>query len=485
MRETVWKFPESRVLVVGDVMLDTYWHGPVARISPEAPVPVVNVNVQETRVGGAGNVALNTAALGARTQLLGLVGQDPAAEQIESMLSERKVRCKLQRIAHSKTITKLRILSRHQQLIRLDFEDHFPSWDPQALLADFSRCLPEVEVVILSDYAKGALRRSRDLIAAARKAGKVVIVDPKGDDFERYRGASLITPNLSEFEAVVGPCDSDAEIERRGIALRERLELDAVLVTRSEKGMTLLERGQPPLHLPTRTQDVYDVTGAGDTVVATLGAALGAGMSLKDAVVLSNIAAGIVVAKLGTATVTPAELAQALQASAAGGRQAGYTEDEVAMRMAAARARGERIVMTNGCFDILHPGHVDYLEKARALGDRLIIAVNDDDSVRRLKGAERPVNPLASRLRMLAALACVDWVLPFSEDTPERLIGRLLPDILVKGGDYAEDEVVGGDCVKAAGGQVRIIDFLPGHSTTSLVRKIRTGDAGCEWPRPS
>ncbi len=473
MLENIKRLSDSRVLVVGDVMLDSYWHGPAMRISPEAPVPVVKIDLQEARVGGAGNVALNAAVLGAATHLLGLAGADPAADQIEALLAANDVRSRLQRVPNSKTITKLRILSRNQQLIRLDFEDHFPSWDPHALLEDFARCLPEVGVVILSDYAKGALRRSRDLIAAARTAGKVVIVDPKGEDFERYRGASLITPNLSEFEAVVGPCDNDAEIERRGVALRDRLELDAVLVTRSEKGMTLLERGQPPLHLPTRTQDVYDVTGAGDTVVATLGAALGAGMSLKDAVVLSNIAAGIVVAKLGTATVTPAELEQALHASTAGSQQGQCTEDEVAMRMAAAHARGERIVMTNGCFDILHPGHIDYLGKARALGDRLVIAVNDDDSVRRLKGAARPVNPLSSRLRMLAALACVDWVVPFSEDTPERLICRLLPDILVKGGDYAEAEVAGGDCVKAAGGQVRIIDFLDGHSTSTLIRKIQ------------
>lgn len=480
MLENIKKLSDSRVLVVGDVMLDSYWHGPALRISPEAPVPVVKIDLQEARVGGAGNVALNAAMLGATTQLLGLAGQDLVADQVEALLSASRVRSRLQRVVDSKTITKLRILSRNQQLIRLDFEDHFPSWDPNALLEDFARCLPEVDVVILSDYAKGALRRSRDLIAAARKAGKIVIVDPKGEDFERYRGASLITPNLSEFEAVVGQCGSEAEIERRGIALRERLELDAVLVTRSEKGMTLLERGQPPLHLPTRTQDVYDVTGAGDTVVATLGAALGAGVPMRDAVVLSNIAAGIVVAKLGTATVTPAELEQALHASASASQRGMCTEDELARQMAAARAKGERIVMTNGCFDILHPGHIDYLEKARSLGDRLIVAVNDDDSVRRLKGASRPVNPLSSRLRMLAALACVDWVVPFSEDTPERLICRLLPDILVKGGDYNEEEVAGGDCVKAAGGQVRIIDFLEGHSTTTLIRKIQGGWAGRE-----
>ncbi len=480
MIEHIKKLAGSRVLVIGDVMLDSYWHGPALRISPEAPVPVVKIDLQEARVGGAGNVALNAAMLGASTQLLGLAGQDATADQVEALLGASRVRSRLQRVSNSNTITKLRILSRNQQLIRLDFEDHFPEWDAAALQADFAQCLPDVDVVILSDYAKGALRRSRDLILAARQAGKIVIVDPKGDDFERYRGASLITPNLSEFEAIVGHCHSEAEIERRGMALRDQLELDAILVTRSEKGMTLLERGQPPLHLPTRTQDVYDVTGAGDTVVATLGAALGAGMPLKEAVALSNVAAGIVVAKLGTATVTPAELEQALQSSMSAGHNGVCTEDELMTRIALARSKGERIVMTNGCFDILHPGHIDYLEKARALGDRLIVAVNDDASVRRLKGETRPVNPLASRLRMLSALACVDWVLPFHEDTPERLICRLLPDILVKGGDYSENEVAGGDCVREAGGQVRILDFVPGHSTTSLIRKIQGSEPTTE-----
>lgn len=466
-------FSRARVLVVGDVMLDSYWHGPTSRISPEAPVPVVRVEQEEARVGGAGNVALNAAVLGAKTQLLGLAGHDATADQVELMLAERGVACRLQRVHGSKTITKLRILSRHQQLIRLDFEDHFPNWDAAALEAEYAARLAGIDAVILSDYAKGALRQSAALVAAARRAGLPVIVDPKGTDFERYRGATLITPNLSEFEAVVGHCADEAELERRGSELRERYDLEAVLITRSEKGMTLLARGQAPLHLPARAREVYDVTGAGDTVVATLGAALAAGLALADAVALSNVAAGIVVAKLGTATVTPAELQQALQAGVHDYRRGLCGEDELLAQMAMARAGGERIVMTNGCFDILHPGHVDYLEKARELGDRLVVAVNDDDSVRRLKGPTRPVNPLATRMHMLSALACVDWVVPFAEDTPERLICKLLPDILVKGGDYTPDQIAGGACVTAAGGEVRVLHFVPGHSTTELINKIQ------------
>lgn len=466
-------FPSVRLLVVGDVMLDSYWHGSTSRISPEAPVPVVHVKQEETRVGGAGNVALNVAALGAKATLLGLSGPDVAADQIEGMLADRDITCFLQRVQGSKTITKLRILSRHQQLIRADFEESFANWDGDAFQAVYESQLPLMDAVILSDYAKGALNRSEDLIKAAIRAGKPVIVDPKGTDFERYRGATLITPNLSEFEAVVGHCENQAEIERRGVDLRESLGLVAILITRSEKGMTLLARGHEPLHLSTQAREVFDVTGAGDTVVATLGAALAADMPMHEAVTLSNIAAGIVVTKLGTATVGANELQLALRGKFDSNSRGVFGEDELKAKIADARAKGERIVMTNGCFDILHLGHIDYLEKARELGGRLIVAVNDDASVVRLKGMGRPVNTLATRMRMLSALASVDWVVPFTEDTPERLICKLLPDVLVKGGDYTQDQIAGGACVKASGGDVIVLDFLQGHSTTELINKIR------------
>lgn len=468
-------FARARVLIVGDVMLDSYWHGPTSRISPEAPVPVVKIDLEESRVGGAGNVALNAAVLGARTHILGLVGHDSAAELIESILLDSGVSCHFQRVGGSRTITKLRVLSRHQQLIRLDFEDDFSNWNANALFDEFVARLPATDAVILSDYSKGVLRRCDELVAAARKLGKPIIVDPKGTDFERYRGATLITPNLAEFEAVVGYCATEDEIVRRGENLRDALDLDAVLVTRSEKGMTLLERGHRPLHLATRAQEVFDVTGAGDTVVATLGTALAAGIPLADAVSLSNIAAGIVVAKLGTATVSRSELSAVLNGSLHAESSGICDEKKLLARIGEARVSGARIVMTNGCFDILHPGHIDYLEKARALGDRLVVAVNDCASVRRLKGDSRPINALDTRMRMLSALACVDWVVPFSDDTPERLYCNVLPDIVVKGGDYSESEISGAECVKAAGGHARILDFLPGYSTTSLIKKIQRG----------
>ena len=470
-------FSSAGLLVVGDVMLDKYWYGKVSRISPEAPVPVVQIEEQEARVGGAGNVALNAAALGANTQLLGLIGEDPSADQIEKLLGEQRVSCQLQRVAGSKTITKLRILSRQQQLIRLDFEDQFPGWNDDALIASFSACINSVDAVVLSDYAKGILRRTPALIQIARNAGKPIIIDPKGTDFDRYRDATLITPNLAEFEAVVGYCSSEAEIVKRGIALRERLNLGALVITRSEKGMTLLANGHAPLHLPTQAREVFDVTGAGDTVLATLGVAIAIGVPLPDAVSLANASAGVVVSKLGTATVSAHELQYALHRSARARSVGVLDEDTLHLEIMEAKALGERIVMTNGCFDILHPGHIDYLEKARALGDRLIVAVNNDDSVRRLKGVGRPVNSLETRMRILASLSCVDCVVPFTEDTPERLIRRLMPDILVKGGDYTEEEVVGGEFIKAVGGEVSIIGFLQGHSTTDIINRIKKGSS--------
>ncbi len=462
-------------------MLDSYWHGPTSRISPEAPVPVVQVIEQETRVGGAGNVAINTAILGVTTRLLGLAGQDEAANQLESILGRHHVECVLQRVPGSKTITKLRVISRHQQIIRLDFEDHFPRWSPAALLDAFNRHAQAVDAVILSDYAKGALRDVQPLIAAARARQLPIIVDPKGKAFEPYRGATLLTPNLAEFEAVAGVCDSDEELVRRAEKLRKHLQLHALLITRSEHGMTLVAEDQAPTHLPAQAREVFDVTGAGDTVAAMIGAGLAAGLSLLDAVTLSNIAAGIVVGKLGTASVTPDELREAMHLQAAPHSANGIcTEEALVLQRQRARALGQTVVMTNGCFDILHPGHIEYLEQARALGDKLVVAVNDDASVHRIKGTAqgvpRPVNQLAHRMRMLSALACVDWVVPFSEDTPERLISRVLPDILVKGGDYQPEHIAGGKQVIQAGGRVQVLDFLPGHSTSELIQKIRLED---------
>lgn len=463
-------FAKARVLVVGDVMLDRYWHGATSRISPEAPVAVVRVEAEEGRPGGAGNVALNIAALGGQVTLLGLTGDDETGRLLQRRLEERGVACRFDRLERFATITKLRVISRHQQLIRLDFEDGFPGYDASDLLADHSRQVALADVVVLSDYAKGTLRDAQGFIEVARAAGRPTLVDPKGADFSRYRGATVITPNLAELEAVVGRCADEATLVERGRRLLADCALEALLVTRGEHGMTLLQRDQAPLHLPAQAREVYDITGAGDTVIAVLAAGLAAGLSLEGATALANAAAGVVVGKLGTAAVTPAEL----HAATLGPVQRGVLDEgQVAAAMAKAQGRGETVVFTNGCFDILHAGHVAYLEEASRLGDRLVVAVNVDETVRRLKGEGRPVNPLASRMRVLAALGCVDWVVPFAEDTPERLICRLRPDFLVKGGDHDPATIAGADCVRAAGGRVCVMGYVDGVSTTRIIEAIR------------
>ncbi|MBB3230595.1 bifunctional D-glycero-beta-D-manno-heptose-7-phosphate kinase/D-glycero-beta-D-manno-heptose 1-phosphate adenylyltransferase HldE [Halomonas stenophila] len=461
----------SRLLVVGDVMLDRYWHGGTSRISPEAPVPVVRVDEAEDRPGGAANVALNIASLGAQAGLAGLVGYDENADRLESRLQDAGVSTHFARSREVPTITKLRVMSRNQQLIRLDFEQGLGDVDTSSLALRVEEALPRADLVILSDYGKGTLADVEGLIATVRGAGKRVLVDPKGGDFRKYRGASVITPNLAEFEAVMGACPDDATLATKGEALRAELELEALLITRSEKGMTLIRADHEPLHLPTRAREVFDVTGAGDTVIGVLGLALAAGHGFPEAMTLANLAAGLVVAKPGTATLSIAELYTALH----GDKLAEFGvigEAPLGEAVRAAQARGERVVMTNGCFDILHAGHVAYLEHARQLGDRLIVAVNDDASIARLKGPSRPINPLARRMQVLAGLGAVDWVVPFAEDTPQRLIEAVLPDVLVKGGDYRPEQIAGGEAVRAAGGEVKVLGFEDGVSTTAMIATI-------------
>jgi len=467
-------FNAARVLVVGDLMLDRYWHGDTSRISPEAPVPVVRVGGIEERPGGAANVALNIAALHGQVALLGLCGDDAAADSLQDMLQRVRVDCHFQRLSGHPTICKLRVLSRRQQLIRLDFEQPFSDLDASCLEQGFTELLGAVDVVVLSDYAKGTLAGAASLIRAARAAGKPVLVDPKGQDFGRYRGADLLTPNLSEFEAVVGHCPDDGGLESRARNLVRELHLGALLVTRGERGMSLVPASGPVLHLPAHAREVYDVTGAGDTVISVLATALAAGSELPVATALANVAAGLVVGKVGTASVTVAELNGALHGQQ-DATQGPMDEATLLKLVDLARSRGERLVLTNGCFDILHAGHVAYLRQARALGDRLIVAVNDDASVSRLKGSSRPVTTLDQRMAVLGGLASVDWVVPFSEDTPERLIRALLPDVLVKGGDYKVEDIAGAGPVQANGGEVVILDFVDGVSTSRIVERIRQG----------
>ncbi len=465
-------FSRARVLVAGDLMLDRYWSGRAGRISPEAPVPVVHVDASDDRPGGAANVAFNVASLGARVWLAGVVGQDEAGRLLTGLLRDAGIHCLIEERPGVPTITKLRVLSQHQQLIRLDFEASLRSAAGDPLSDLCRRPMAEAAVLVISDYAKGTVAQPQALIDSARRHGIPVLVDPKGRDFARYRGATLLTPNRAEFEEVVGPCADDADLMRKAEGLRCDLGLQALLVTLGERGMLLVEEDKEALHLPTQAREVFDVTGAGDTVIGVLAAAVAGGCGLARAAAVANCAAGLVVGKLGAGRVTPRELGMALRT---GEWDTLLSEEDLAEAVAMARSRGERIVMTNGCFDILHEGHVSYLQEARRLGDRLVVAVNADASVRRLKGEGRPVNPLAQRMAVLAGLASVDWVVGFGEDTPERLICRVLPDILVKGGDYRPDEVAGAACVRNAGGQVVILPFLTGRSTSGIIRSIREG----------
>jgi D-beta-D-heptose 7-phosphate kinase/D-beta-D-heptose 1-phosphate adenosyltransferase len=376
------------------------------------------------------------------------------------------------------TIVKLRVLSRNQQLIRMDFEAPLDEFADESFLQYASNLIAEHDVVLLSDYAKGTLTKIEALISACRALNKPVLVDPKGTDFSRYAGATLITPNLSEFEAVVGACQQDdALISEHARGLCKTHDFEAVLITRSERGMTLQSAKGEPLHLPALAREVFDVTGAGDTVISAMAAGLASEDSLENSTRLANVAAGLVVGKVGTATVTREELEGALSQhtddATDGLPSIGVvTEDEVLIAVASMKAEGKRVVMTNGCFDLLHPGHVSYLSQAAELADVLIVAVNDDASVARLKGPDRPINGIESRMSVLAGLRAVSYVVPFSEDTPARLISAISPDVLVKGGDYAVADIAGHEHVLASGGEVVILDFVEGFSTTATIERM-------------
>jgi len=467
-------FSKAQVLVVGDVMLDRYWSGKVARISPEAPVPVVHVKSIEERVGGAGNVALNIAKLGGKVTLLAVIGDDEEGQTLKRILEAQGVNCEFVVEKGMRSICKLRVMAQHQQLIRVDFEESPLQFDQEELLAHLSKHLPEHDVLVFSDYGKGTLANVKNHMHAAKHAGLKVLIDPKGIDYRHYDGADVITPNLAEFQAVVGVCDNEKSLVEKGRELLKKHNIASLLLTRGEAGMTLINEAD--VHsLPAQAKDVFDVTGAGDTVLAVMALGVAVDKPLTEAMYLANLAGGIVVGKLGTATLSIMELTRAMHGER--GSQYGIvSEDEMALLIKQAKANDERIIMTNGCFDLLHAGHVTYLQQAKALGDRLIVAVNSDASVRQLKGDSRPINGLQERMAVLSALACVDWVVSFEEETPERLYCNLLPDVIVKGGDYIAGQVAGGDCVIQAGGEVKILQFVDGLSTTAMINKARTAE---------
>jgi D-beta-D-heptose 7-phosphate kinase / D-beta-D-heptose 1-phosphate adenosyltransferase len=476
-------FSKAKILCLGDLMLDRFAYCDTERISPEAPVPVLLLKRTQSMLGGAGNVARNVAALGGQAIVMGLLGADPAGAEIRGLIAatpglvDGHVAS-----ARRPTICKTRYLAGHQQIVRIDEESVHPLEDSEkaALVAAAERAVAEVDAVILSDYAKGVLGPEvvRAAIARAREAGVPVFVDPKTDDFSRYRGATCISPNQKELAAAGRlPVASDTEVIAAAQKVMRDAEAEAILATRSDKGMVLVE-ASGAVHLEAaRAREVYDVSGAGDTVMAVLALASATGYGLPQAMRLANTAAGIVVGKLGTATVELDELMLELARDVRDrewhhAKHFSLAEAETLVRRW--KSRGLKVGFTNGCFDIVHAGHVSLLAAARAECDRLIVALNTDEGVRRLKGAERPVNGLTDRAAVIAAVESVDAVISFDEETPLELIRRVRPDVLVKGGDYMIEGVVGADLVQSWGGRVVLVDLVEGRSTTRLIEAIRS-----------
>jgi D-beta-D-heptose 7-phosphate kinase / D-beta-D-heptose 1-phosphate adenosyltransferase len=477
LADAVPRLARGNVTVIGDIMLDRYLYGTVKRISPEAPVPILAVERETAMPGGAGNVMRNLTTLGVATALISVVGDDPAGAEITGLIGgQLGVEPWLLVEGGRATTLKVRYIANGQQLLRADHEETSPIPDRLAerLVRIATDAMAATTVTILSDYAKGVLGGdiAPALVRAARALGRTIVVDPKGTDYRRYAGADIVTPNRRELADATGmPVDTEAELLAAAASLRAEHGFGAVLVTRAEDGMTLLD-SSGPLHFPAEAAEVFDVSGAGDTVVATLAAGLAAGLELPAAARLANVAAGIVVGKVGTASARPEELLAALSAEGSCLRKI-LSREAAIEQVERWRRKGWRIGFTNGCFDLLHPGHVHLLEQARGACDRLVVGLNSDASVRRLKGPSRPVQPEAARAAVLASLAAVDLVSIFEEDTPLALMAELQPDLLVKGADYTLETVVGAGELQRWGGRVMLAELLPGHSTTATVARLK------------
>jgi D-beta-D-heptose 7-phosphate kinase/D-beta-D-heptose 1-phosphate adenosyltransferase len=479
LADIVRRFADAHVLVLGDVMLDRYVTGTAGRLSPEAPIPVLRPTASRITLGGAANVALNVAALGGQASLVGVVGDDAAGADVMQLLSAAPgIVPNLVVATERPTTAKTRFMVGAHQLLRLDEEvtNTIDDATTASLLRRFDEALLTADLVVLSDYAKGVLNDQvlHATTTRAKALGRLVIADPKRVDFVAYSGASVLTPNAHEVRRATHiDITDDADAERAGRRALDDTGCEAVLVTRSEKGLTLVRRNQPALHLPTRAREVADVSGAGDTLVAALAVALAVKASLPKAAMLANITAGISVGKQGTATVSREELLGVLHIEelVATDRKVA-TRAEAIQRVSAWRARGQRIGFANGCFDLIHPGHVHLLSEARARCDRLIVALNTDASVKRLKGPTRPLQNELARATVMASLSPVDLVVLFDEDTPLDLIEALRPDVLVKGADYSIAEVVGADLVQGWGGSVLLVQLQQGHSTSGTIRRM-------------
>ncbi len=466
-----------KLLVIGDLMLDEYLSGRSERISPEAPVPVVEISRQELRLGGAGNVMHNLRALGCEVVSVGFVGEDSDGAELRKLLELIGVTTSgLLPLQSRQTTRKTRILSNHQQMLRIDREQiaELSPEEGRALLEQAETSVAGCQAILLSDYQKGILTPDvvQGLIALGRRLGIPVVIDPKGRDYTKYQGASLLTPNRKEAELATGIAIVDEQsLQLAGRTLLKSCELESLVLTRSEEGMSIFT-AETQNHLATEAREVFDVTGAGDTVMALLGFGIAAGLDVNDAAFLANIGAGIVVAKVGTSTVSCDELLLELRRRAQNDGGKITSAELLAPELLIEKGRGRKVVFTNGCFDLLHVGHVKYLQKARALGDLLVLGLNSDASIQRLKGEKRPLIGQEERAHILAALDCIDYLVIFEEDTPYVLIEQLRPDILVKGGDYLPEEVVGKEIVESYGGRVELISFVDGKSTTNIIEKI-------------
>jgi D-beta-D-heptose 7-phosphate kinase / D-beta-D-heptose 1-phosphate adenosyltransferase len=481
LRHLLHELVGIRVLVVGDVMLDRFVYGDVSRVSAEAPIPVL-AHAQESRMlGGAGNVARNLTALGGRAELVGLVGSDSAAMEIETLAAEDAIGAGLVIDPGRSSTVKMRFVSAGQQLLRVDTETiaTAPADAERALAGEIATRAPGCGAILLSDYGKGVVTPAiiEACVRAARETGARLVVDSKAHRFGQYGLVDLIKPNAAELARATDlPTDTDAEVEAALIKALGGCEARGILVTRAAKGMSLAVRGQPVWHVSRPPPEVYDTAGAGDTALAAVGLALASGASLEAAVELGLVASGLVVQKAGVAVVSPDEILEAELAASRSPLDAKIaTAERMAREAARWRERGLKVGFTNGCFDILHAGHIAYLTQARSWCDRLIVGLNTDDSIRAAKGPGRPVNGLEARARVLSALAAVDLVAPFEEDTPLELIRAARPDLLVKGGDYAPEEIVGRELVLGWGGEVRVADFVDGESTTGVIRRLGGG----------
>ncbi len=465
---------KGKILIIGDIILDEYLKGTVSRVSPEAPVPVLRPEERELRLGGAANVAANVKSLGSKVELIGVAGRDEAGKELREQLKAKAIKTSLT-YSDKTTVHKLRLSAGQQQLLRLDMEESFDKKDWSSTKSTFKKKLKGFGAVIVSDYGKGTLQDMPFIIKESKRRNIPVFIDPKGNNFSKYKGAYIITPNFLEFSTEVGGVASEQELNAKAKNMIKKLSLEALLITRGQEGMTLFQKDKGKVNrsdFPTEARDVFDVSGAGDTVIASLASALSSGMTLEESVKLANAAAGIVVGKSGTASPSLAELSISLNSG-----DSVLSKSEIKDLVKEAKKDSKKIVFTNGCFDLLHVGHITYLEEAKELGDRLIVALNSDSSVKKLKGAKRPINKLKERAKQIAALDSVDWVTSFTEDTPLKLIKELEPDVLVKGKDYKVKDIAGSKEVLAKGGQVKTIKLVKGGSTSNLIKKIKLLDS--------